>query len=77
MRYGTVALFHPNCSSSALRYQRDHRMEGCPFRVRRRVAFEPCMRHRRQVLVQLVDKARLADSGFAEDDDVLALAVLS
>ena len=33
------------------------------------------MGHRRQVLVQLVDEARLADSGFAEDDDVLPLAV--
>ena len=59
-----------------LRHQRDDRMEGRPFRVRRRAAFEPRVRHRRQVLVQLVDEARLPDSRFAEDDDVLPLAVL-
>src|SRR5512143_2179671 len=51
-------------------------MEGCPFRVRRRAAFQPCPGHRRQMLVQLVDEARLPDSRFAEDDDVLSLAVL-
>jgi hypothetical protein len=33
------------------------------------------MRHRRHVLVQLVDEARLTDPRFAEDDDV-PLAVL-
>jgi hypothetical protein len=34
------------------------------------------VRHVRQVLVQLVDEARLADPRLAEDEDVLPLAVL-
>ena len=51
-------------------------MEGCPFRVRRRAAFQPRVGHRRQVLVQLVDEPRLPDPRLAEDDDVLPLAVL-
>ena len=51
-------------------------MEGCPFRVRRRTAFQPGVGHVRQVLVQLVAEARRPDSRFAEDDDVLPLPVL-
>ena len=47
-----------------------------PFRVRRRAAFQPRVGHCRQVLVQLVDEARLPDSGLAEDEAVLPLAVL-
>jgi hypothetical protein len=59
----------------SLRDQRDDRMERCPFRVRRRPAFQPRVGRVRQVLVQLVDEPRLADSRFAEDHDVLPLAV--
>lgn len=55
-------------------------MEGCPFRIRRRAAFQPGVGNRRaprrQALVQLVDKSRLPDPRFAKDDDVLPLTVL-
>ena len=51
-------------------------MERRAFRVRRCAAFQPRVGHRRQVLVQLVDEARFPDPRFAEDEDVLPLAVL-
>src|SRR5262245_6299341 len=51
-------------------------MEWCPFRVRRRAAFQPCVRHGSQMLVQLVDEPRLSHPRLAEDQKVLPLAVL-
>jgi hypothetical protein len=59
-----------------LRHHGNHRMERRAFGVRRRAAFEPRMGHHRQVLVELVDEARLPDPCLAEDDDGLPLAVL-
>ena len=62
--------------SQALLEQLDHRVEGCGLRVRRPPAFKPRVRHRDEVLAELVDQAGLPDAGLPADEHRLPLPLL-